>query len=188
MAFFIFLLFIAGPLCSIKQNRLQNDEHLTVLTTKVSDDKNDDLILRTYVYDSCLINNSSTFSNGVKKQELFFLVNGKLVSKKISPMKMRFVNAECTDSLKVLENVIYEIGLIQGNGKILYTIKGAGLCNACPELFAFYNTSGDCLWLKYSNQYKIFKTYGDFESVCKDYGIDPDVWYSNKYKKVKINL
>lgn len=189
MKLYLLVLFTAFTFYSPnKQIKRETSLHVTILINKIKTSDDEELVLKTFVYDSCQIKNSSTFLNGIKKQELIFLKDGKQICKESSPMGKKYVSADCRDSLQVLENVIYEISVIEGIHRNLYVIKGSGVCNACPELFAFYNTLGECVWLNYSNKYKVFKAVGSFKDACKEFGIDSSIWYGNKYKKVKINL
>jgi len=177
--------------CSNNVNRQNNKElsKISLLTKQIKSSSGEILKLNTFLYDSCLIKESSTIKNAVKKQRLLFIKNGVQISISDNPINNTvFTTTNCADSLKVLECVIYEIGFLKGNRGNLFCVKGIGLCNACPELFAFYNMSGECIWFNYSNQYKVFNSFGNFSEVCSHNGIDSTAWLNGKYKKVDIGL
>lgn len=177
--------------CSNDDNSQKNKElnNNNLLTKQIKSSTGEILKLNTFLYDSCLIKESSTIKNAVKKQSLLFIKNGAQISISDNPVDNTvFRTTNCADSLKVLECVIYEIGFIEGSRGNLFCVKGVGLCNACPELFAFYNMSGECIWFNYSNQYKVFNSFGNFSEVCSRNGIDSTAWLNGKYKKVDIGL
>lgn len=167
-------------------NKLQK---IKVIVTEISSSTGETFKLKSFIYDSCLIKHSTTTQTGVKRQELFFLKNGVQITKNESPIiNVTYSQSNCTDSLQVMECSIYEIGVLEGTKGKIFSIKGVGLDNASPELFAFYDVNGKCVWLSYSNQFKSYKSAGDYDSVCKEIGVDTSLWLAGHYKKATIDL
>ncbi|GEM_PF-6653022 len=117
-------------------------------------------------------------------QKMIFYKNDLKIGNKISPVPFISQKTDDNESISVLENFIYELGVIEGANYSLFCVKGSGHCNACPEFFAFYSLQGECLWYQYSNTVKSFLHFGNFEDICKKAGIDSDKWANGEYKKV----
>lgn len=151
------------------------------ISIRVSVDSSE-LILETRI-DSNKINNTVSI-----KQMLIFKQNGHQIAQSPSPIIANNKVFTHEDSITVLDNVIYEIGALKGGKGNLFTIYGAGSCNACPELVAFYNQSGKCVWLNYSNASKVYKSIGDFTKELNTYGIDSTKWFNKDYRRVTVDL
>lgn len=139
------------------------------------------------ILETCIDSNETNNTASIK-QKLIFKMNGVIIAQTTSPIFDERKTLTSEDSLTVLDNVIYEIGVLEGSNGSVYTVYGAGSCNACPELFAFYKHSGECIWLNYSNKNKFYKNFGDFSSVCRLYGIDSLKWQNKEYRYVTLEL
>jgi hypothetical protein len=174
-----------GSKTAVIQESLQSDK--TILETALSSSKGR-LLLHTTIDTSLNEEEVYPFKYGVIKQELFFYLDGKVVNRCLSSMPFSSITRNNGDSVKILENVIYELGILKGGSYDLYSVKGAGLCNSCPEYFAFYTMAGDCVWSNYSSKYKVFKSTGDFNEACINAGIDSIKWFNNDYKKIEADI
>lgn len=178
----ILLIILVLVSCSNKDKDKINEKlGLKRIYISISKDSNE-LILETLI-DSNKKNNTIAI-----KQKLIFIKSGKEISEKKSPILNGNGIYNNEDSITVLDNIIYEIGLLEGSNGFVYSIYGAGSCNACPELYAFYNQMGNCIWLIYSNKNKLYKSIGNFNDICKNYGIDTSDWYNKVYRRKSLNL
>ena len=152
--------------------------------TQITGMHNSELILVSTLNRSILLSDTSIFSVAVTNQNLIFKTSGVEI-KKTSPI-LPTDHKSGRGSQATLDCIIYELGILPGTKEDLFIIRGAGLCNACPELFAFYNKRGVCVWLTYSNKYKIYNSIGSFEGVCEEYGVDSILWQKGDYRKIEV--
>ncbi len=178
-----YLLIIAFILSACMSNKSSNEafNNTRNIITKIATDSSE-LVLETFV------DSNKVYNCVLIRQELIFKKNGQTVARCLFPMVDNSKKYTHEDSITMLDNLIYEIGVLEGTNGNIYTIYGAGSCNACPELFAFYSQSGDVLWLSYSNKEKVYKSVGDFYNVTKKYGLDTIKWYKKEYKTATIDL
>jgi hypothetical protein len=178
----ILLIILVLVSCSNKDKDGVNEKvGLKKMYISISKESNE-LILETII-DTNKVSNTFAIN-----QKLIFKKNSKFISEKKSPILNENGIYSNEDSITVLDNIIYEIGLLEGSNGFIYSIYGAGSCNACPELYAFYNQMGNCIWLIYSNKNKLYKSIGNFNEVCKNYGIDTSDWYNKVYRRKSFNL
>jgi len=84
------------------------------------------------------------------------------------------------------ENVIINIGLIEGKNNALFSINGYGGCNACSELYSIYSLEGEMLYTLYQTEPEVHAHYGTLTKVLSRYGVNEKDYRSGNYKKVDV--
>lgn len=174
-------LFISGTL------EKSNENIQKLVKNEISDGSNK-LVLVTLISTKKTKGSSEyNFSTVIEEQSLVFYHKNGLIKKVNLPIPKMYVETLSGDSIKVVENVIYELGVLNGKKQNLFITKGQGHCNACPEFFGIYDELGNTLWSSYSNKYITFMTFGDFEEAFKISEADSLNWESGNFKKVDIS-
>lgn len=90
------------------------------------------------------------------------------------------------DSVKIYENVIKEIGVLEGQNTALFFVGGYGGCNSCPEWNGLFSLNGELLWHHYGNGRIIVSQSGHLDLLLTESGIDPDNLTLSKFNKKDV--
>lgn len=90
------------------------------------------------------------------------------------------------DSVRMYENVIKEIGVLEGRNTALFFLGGYGGCNSCPEWNGLFSLTGELLWHNYGNGRMNVSQSGNLDVLLTETGIDPDVFSLSKFHKKHI--
>jgi len=117
------------------------------------------------------------------EQTLFFLKNN-IVSKKCNYQVKKVAQmVESGQKIKMLENVIVEIGVVEGKYGSVFVIGGYGGCNSCSELDGVFSMKGEKLYLLYRERNIEFENFGNLDSISLKYGFMQDDYWSRNYRK-----
>lgn len=122
------------------------------------------------------------------KQDVYCLKLGETLNKcnyKVRIIKQKLING---NRIKMIDNVITQIGIIEGSKGILFTIFGYGGCNSCSELYSIFSLNGEKIYFLYQQGQKEFKNFGDLKKICSQYGIVEDDFLSGNYRKKTLYL
>ena len=84
----------------------------------------------------------------------------------------------------MLENLITDVGILGGTNGYLYSVRGDGGCNDCPEWFGLYALDGTLLWHTYNTRFEVINNSGSLDSVLAEYGINEKEYSTNEYPQI----
>ena len=152
-------------------------EHKTVeklfYTTSLNGLGDYSLEIKTFYFDDeQALNNQLLPNSTVFKQTLIFKRDGKIIAQKDFPVKKKIIKKNGT-KLIVLDNVIYQIGMVKGKKGGFYKIDGSGGCNGCSEYWGAYSMQGKLLNETYFSPGLFDHKVGNFNEIIKRYALDP---------------
>lgn len=130
--------------------------------------------------DSVNADETNIFNPIVLKQELYFLKNNRIISERESVSHKISQSISHGEEMEMLENVIYEIGVIHRKEKPIFVVYGYGGCNSCTEYFGYYSMDGKLLWEFYGSKIKNIICGANMNEKAK-FGI-PDSLYPENIK------
>lgn len=146
-----------------------------------------ELCIETYcLYDSVIKSESNLFNPVCIKQELFFFQEGSILKKIDYPVNKIKQVVFSGNKIEMLENVIINIGVIDGKRGSLFSVKGYGGCNSCSEFYGLYSLKGELLWYSYAKKNEVFNQFGDFNQIIHQYGIKENIIFESSYKKICV--
>jgi len=128
--------------------------------------------IKTICLNDSVVDEDPKFNPVVIGQKLFFFKNNSLVNELDNPAKYSERILSSGKSTKIVENVIYKVGVLEGEKGSVFYFEGTGACNACTELRAFYTLVGKIEFCFYGNQDTTFISVGDPNEVYKKYQIN----------------
>lgn len=145
------------------------------------------LILNTFTCDTLTFNEYYPFEKLVVRQHLIFENKNLLDSVSVDIPYFKF-ELNNSDTVIIPENVIDEIGVLEGQNQNIFIITGRGYHNSSPELTAFYSSTGELLYFNYSSKYQLVKEIGNFDSLILASGIDTTKYFNHDYYYEKLEL
>lgn len=135
------------------------------------------VVISTVIYDS-LVSDFLFLGEKVIKQQLQFYKNDILIKTFLFKPKKIIISTSHFKKLRVNENIIYSVSVVQGKDDWLYNIYGGGTTSNQSEYFGLFTREGKLLSYSYSS----FHTYhrhgephekkGNLKSTQLKYGID----------------
>jgi hypothetical protein len=122
------------------------------------------------LYDSSFFNKGYILDRNMFtiSQTIIFLYKDSTIKHVKHPVNHITQKTSSMAKVKVLDNVIYAIGVVETKDSVFYVIKGSGGCNTCSEFYGFYSLKGDLYWSMYSSKIDNFKKEtGDYSMVVK---------------------
>lgn len=157
-------------------------------TTEVNFNKYKLKLISIFINDSVSSNETNMFNPICLSQIICFSINDSMVYS--APQPVRYITQMNNQGKKILmmENVVNEIGFLEGKEGLLFSIEGYGGCNSCTEYRALYNDKGEIVYCRYSNQKTVYSKIGELQSVLKKYGIESSTYQSGDFTKAKVSL
>jgi hypothetical protein len=141
-----------------------------------------------YIYDSLFLADNwvSDLNEVVISQLLTFKLKDSIIRKQFHDVKTRVVR-KSIGNVSLLDNVIREVGIVEGRKGSFYKISGAGGCNACSEYLGYYSMQGKLLSKIYSSRMDRFSyTTGDIDKVIKQFEVPENIQKPGKLKVISV--
>jgi hypothetical protein len=170
-----------------RSNQEYHNDSIFITDTSISFKNYSLKVLSTIQNDRVESTDSNFFNPVVLKQQLQFLQNGKIIKEIEYPTNKVLLKVTGGNYVKMLENVLFNIGVVEGSKGSLYVLNGYGGCNSCTEYIGFFSLEGEILWYSYANTQTVFGAFGDLNKVLEKYNIPKEIVFSNKkYKNVDV--
>ncbi len=166
---------------------LSNNVEIKTDTTILSSGFNKIILLSDYVVDSLNESESIYFFPLILNQKINLFYQNKLIYSKNHAVKKIEVKDKHNKKIKILENVIYQIGIIEGQKESFFCIEGYGGCSSCTEYSEIINKNGNTIFLLFYDEKKVYQSKGNLINVLSENGIDQKKYRSGNYKKLSTS-
>ncbi len=161
-----------------------NIEKTNILDTNIIVIKKDDYIIKAetiFMKDSVLGSDTNVFSPICIDQYLIFTHNDTVLKRVRYPAKKIWQKTYNSQNVLMLENVIFNIGIINGKYGSLLAVNGYGGCNSCSEFLGLYSMKGDLLYESYVHLNQTITLVGNPQQTLKKYGIPDSIFLKGIY-------